>query len=345
VEKYGTSWTNLTNIVSNGPYQLAEICPQSHIKLVKNPKYWDKDQVKVDTVYYWVHQNPETELDKFRTGKLHVTWTIPFTKLSWVRKNMPEALRITPFLALTYYAINMKRELLGQSPTLRKALNMAVNRSALVQKVRGLEEAPAYSWVPTQTANYKAVEADWAKMSQEDRETKARELYQAAGFNDQNPLEIELLCDTDENNRRVATAVASMWQHVLGAKVRVRIEGAKLFFASRAKREFDLIQAHWIGDFNDPETFLSLFRSDIGAQNLTSFDNPRFMETLKLALNEANPDKRQGLMQQVEQIILTELPVILMYFDTQFQLVSPKLQGWQDNILGNHRSKHLSLQK
>ncbi|TIR44171.1 MAG: peptide ABC transporter substrate-binding protein, partial [Mesorhizobium sp.] len=48
IDKLGADWIKPGNLVSNGPFTLAEWVPNDHIKLIKNPKFWDAASVKLD---------------------------------------------------------------------------------------------------------------------------------------------------------------------------------------------------------------------------------------------------------------------------------------------------------
>ncbi len=48
VEKYGNDWSTIEHVVANGPYKPVEWVPGSYIKSVKNDKYYDADNVKID---------------------------------------------------------------------------------------------------------------------------------------------------------------------------------------------------------------------------------------------------------------------------------------------------------
>src|SRR5262245_41228308 len=70
VEAKGRDWTKPGSYIANGPYTLAEWVPNDHITLVKNPKFYDAANVKIDRVVYYPIADPDAGLKRFRAGEL-----------------------------------------------------------------------------------------------------------------------------------------------------------------------------------------------------------------------------------------------------------------------------------
>ena len=68
LEQHGKKWTRPNNLVSNGPYQLAEWKPQTKLKLIKNPHFRDADQIHFDTVYFHPIEDKAAELNALEQG-------------------------------------------------------------------------------------------------------------------------------------------------------------------------------------------------------------------------------------------------------------------------------------
>jgi len=73
--EFGDRFARPGNQVSNGAFVLDEWVVQSHVKLRKNPHYWDADKVALDTVYYMHIEQPSAELKRYRAGELDFTYT------------------------------------------------------------------------------------------------------------------------------------------------------------------------------------------------------------------------------------------------------------------------------
>lgn len=346
VERDGPGFIRPGRLVSNGAYVLAEAVPQSHVKLVKNPRFHDAANVRIDTVFYYPTENRETELRRFRAGELDTTYTVPTAQLDWVRKNLPDEFRVAPFFSTYYYVNNLRNEPWASTPALRAALSLAIDRDAIVA-LTGAGELPAYALTPPGTENYEPPQPEWAGWTQEQRDVKARELMEQAGFGrGGRPLEVEVLFNTSENHRKIAIAIAAMWQQKLGVRTVLTNQEWKVFLSTRAQGSYrDVARAGWIGDYNDAYTFLSLFRSDNRGQNHPGYNNPDYDRLVQAGAVETDPAKRRAMMEEAERVLLADHAIIPLYTYVSTALVSPRVSGWEDNIRNIHPTRWMSVQR
>ncbi|MFM2042010.1 MAG: hypothetical protein RLY86_586 [Pseudomonadota bacterium] len=346
-EKFGDEYIRPDNLVSNGAYMLKESVPQSHVKVVKNPYFHAKDEVQIDTVYFYATENIEAELRRFRSGELDTTYEVPVTQMDWIRANMPANLRLAPYFGTYFFAPNMTREPWKSNRDLRLALNLAVDRDIIVRDIMKQGQLPAYSWVPPGTTNYQKQVPDYAALTQAERDAKARELIAAAGYGPGGrPLEIEILYNTSENHRKTAIAVAAMWQEKLGAKVTLNNQEWKVFLSTRDEKTFKDVTRHgWIGDYNDANNFLELFRSDIGKQNPSGYNNPEFDRLLMQANMTADVQQRAELMQQAERILIEDVALLPLYFYASKHMVADRVENWVDNLPDLHPTRFLRIRQ
>lgn len=116
-------------------------------------------------------------------------------------------------------------------------------------------------------------------MSQEELNAQAKTLLSAAGYGPQKPLKLTLLYNTSENHQKIAIAVASMWKKNLGVDVKLQNQEWKTYIDSRNTGNFDVIRASWVGDYNEPSTFLTLLTSTHSG-NISRFNNPAYDKVL-----------------------------------------------------------------
>jgi ABC-type oligopeptide transport system substrate-binding subunit len=126
-----------------------------------------------------------------------------------------------------------------------------------------------------------------------------------------------------------------MWKEHLGINVILENQEWKSFLAARSQGNFDLCRGDWVGDYNDPTTFLDLFRSD-AAFNTTSWKNAHYDSLLNQALLVKDNDKRMHKLQEAEAYLLENAPIIPLFFLNWSALVHPNIQGWYDNVLDYH---------
>ncbi|MCX2582100.1 ABC transporter substrate-binding protein, partial [Klebsiella pneumoniae] len=128
-------------------------------------------------------------------------------------------------------------------------------------KVLGTGEKPAWRFTPDVTAGFTPQPSQFESMSQAELNAQAKALLAAAGYGPNRPLKLTLLYNTSENHQKIAIAVASMWKKNLGVEVKLQNQEWKTYIDSRNTGNFDVIRASWVGDYNEPSTFLSLLTS------------------------------------------------------------------------------------
>jgi len=344
IEAHGERWTRPGNLVGNGAYRLVRWVPQSEITLVRNEHYWDEAAVKVDEVVFVAGEDQGAALRRYRAGEIDVTYTLPIEQVEWVTRHLERELHTTPLLATRYYAFNLELPMFRDNLKLRRALSLAVDRAVLVKQVMRGGALPADSWVPPGIGGrYVQQQPEWSGKDQAERNRMAQQLYAEAGFGPERPARFEMLYSTSENTRRIAIAVAGMWQQTLGAAVTLRNEEWKVYLRSRAEKAFQVIYEGWIGDYNDANTFLELMKSDIGDQNSAGYVNPRYDALMKRAERTIDLDARARLMESAERIMLDDAPIIPLSNDVSRRLVKPYVSGWVDNIVDVHPTRYLAV--
>ncbi len=284
-----------------------------------------------------------SEYKRYRAGDLDVTYEIPLPQLKQIRSEYGEQLRIAPYLGLYFYGLNVTRAPLAAQADLRKALSMVIDREIITRKVLNGLALPAYSWIPPGTANSTAQQPEWAAWSYARRLEAARSLYEKAGYSGNKPLQIQIRYNTHESHRRVATVVAAMWKQALGVQTELLNEEFKVFLHNRKRREkTQVYRAAWMADYNDPTSFLDILRSTHG-KNDTGWSDARYDAALDQALRTRDVAQRSALLAEAEQRLFAETPAIPVYFYVSKHLVSPRVQGWTDNVLDYHYSKDLHL--
>lgn len=343
VEKYADKFARPGTLVSNGAFQLSEWVVQSHITLRRNPHYWDNANTAIDQVVYYAIEDQSSELKRYRAGEIDWTEAVPLGEIPWIRENLADELKISPYLGTYYYGYNLTRLPFKDNPDLRKALSMAIDREIIVEKFAGLGEIPAYGWIPPGVMNYSPQSLDFKSMNNQQRYAEARRLYQQAGYSEDNPLHIEFRYNTSENHKKVAVVVASMWKNVLSVTTELVNEEWKVFLNNRKQKDkTQVFRAGWIGDYNDAYTFAELMLSKHGI-NDTGYHNPEYDRLVALASMETNFNKRRELLEQAERLMLSEHPFIPIYFYVSKSLVKPYVSGFTGNIMDHHYSKNFRI--
>lgn len=342
--EHGERFTRPGNLVSNGPYMLDEFVAQSHVKLVKNPYFRERDQVGIDTVYFYNSEDRNAELKRYRAGELDYTFVIPTTQLRWIRENLEDELKSAPYLSVYYYVLNLSRPPFKDNRALRQALSMAIDRKTLVEKVTGVREVAASGFVPPGVAGYESQSYGWAELDDAARLAGAQALYEMAGYSRMAPLRTEIRYNTSENHKKIAVAIAAMWKQALGVETRLVNEEWKVFLQTRRNRAaWEVFRFSWVGDYNDANTFLEIMHSQHG-QNDAAYSNPEYDRLLEAASSETDMRERAALLQEAERVMLEDYPVIPLYFPVSKHLVKPYVQGYLPNIMNRDQTRYYRIE-
>jgi ABC-type oligopeptide transport system substrate-binding subunit len=343
VELHGNAHARAGNHISNGAYVLQDWLVGSHIELARNEHYWNNAETAIDRVMHYVTPEPMAELNRFRAGELHTTRTIPPASFVQMKEERPEEVRTSPSLAVYYHGFNMTKPLFADNPKLRQALSMAIDRETIADEVMGRGEKPAYGWVPDGTANYDPRRFSYADLSSAERNQTARQLFREAGFGEDNPLTIELRYNTSNTHQRIAESVQSMWNEVLGVETTLINEEFQVLLANIEQKEVtEVFRLNWSADYNDAHALLSVLQSD-NPSNLTGYQSAEYDSLMDRAAAQTDPDMRKAFLEEAEDLMLSDHPLIPLYFYVNKSMVSKRVEGWGDNVLNYHYSQHLRL--
>ncbi len=343
--QFGNRFSRPGNLVSNGAFVLESWVVRSRIELVRNPNYWDADNVILKRVVYYPYEDQSTALKQFRSGDLHWTYEVPNNQFKWLRKHYPEELVISPWLGSYFFGFNLTREPFIESRDLRMALVMALDRQLMTDKVTQFGELPSFTLTPPGIGEYKAPVQEWSTWTQEQRNAEALRLYQQAGYTQERPLRIEIRYNTSENHKKLALAIASIWKQQLGVHATLVNEEWKVFLQNREQKVItQVFRAGWISDYGDPYSFLELFRTGHG-RNDFGYSNEMYDQLLAEIASERIPARRRRLMQEAERVLLADMPIIPVYTYVTRRLVNQHVKGWQNNVMDHHYSRYMFLLK
>jgi oligopeptide transport system substrate-binding protein len=322
-------WTRPGKLVGNGPFVLSQWRLNAMVEVRRNHHYRKNALTHLNAIRFFPIASMDTEERAFRAGFLHLTHTLPPHRIAWYKENRPDAVHFDTYLGTYYYTINVRNPPLDDA-RVRRALAMSIDREAIVQTILRAGQRPAFHFTPPQTAGYTAT------YQQKFDPEQARKLLAKAGFvNGEGFPEIEVLFNTSESHREIAVAIQQMWRRELGIQVRLHNEEWKVYLDSRRAGRFEILRAGWIGDYNDPATFLELFTRASG-NNPSGWSDDTYEELIAKARSSHDAEERKGFFGQAEALLLHEAPVIPLYFYVRSALIDERLRGRHANVLDYH---------
>jgi oligopeptide transport system substrate-binding protein len=313
--------------ISNGPYRLAGFSPGANLLLLRNPHYWDAASVAYDRVRYEVVADENAEYARFRAGELDVTNNVPEQRFRDLAAQPGSGLQHRTSLATFYFTLNTSQGPLRANRGLREALSLAIDRAAISEFVASAGQVPAYSLVPDDTWNYAPAAYAWRNGSRASQLGRARQLYAAAGYSPARPLRLRLLYNENELVQRVCIAVAAMWKDVLGVETELLQMEFKAYLAARADpAQWDVVRVGWTADYNDASSFLDTMTAG-SPQNFGHWASTDYARLLEAAADESDQAKRRGTLQQAESLMLSDYPLLPVYFYVTRRLVQPRVEA------------------
>jgi oligopeptide transport system substrate-binding protein len=165
---------------------------------------------------------------------------------------------------------------------------------------------------------------------------EARRLLAAAGYPGGKGLpKFDYLYNSSEGAQMVAQAYQEMWRRELGVEVELRNLEWKVYLSAMRKGEYHLCRGAWVGDYNDPNTFLEMLISG-NELNVSNWTDTEYDRLLGLAAKETDATKRFDYFQQAEARLISQAPVLPVVFNKNKFLIRPEVQGWYPTLLDQH---------
>lgn len=326
IAQEGDSWTAPGKLVGNGAYQLSERVVNEKIVLTRNPHYWDDAHSVLTKVTFMPINEESSATKRYRANDIDITESFPKNMYALLKKTLPGEVYTPDQLGTYYYAFNTQK-----GPTadvrVRKALSWSIDRKVIAEKVLGTGEKPAWHFTPDVTAGFKPLPVFMQQHDQNSLNAQAKSLLAAAGYGPGKPLKLKLLYNTSESHQKIAIAVASMWKKNLGVDVTLENQEWKTYIDSRNGGNFDVIRASWVGDYNEPSTFLNLLTSG-NSSNIARFSNTDYDAAIAKASRETSDQARNSDYNRAEQILAEQAPIAPIYQYTNGRLIKPWVKGY-----------------
>ncbi|MBN8932155.1 MAG: peptide ABC transporter substrate-binding protein, partial [Rhizobium pusense] len=200
-EKNGADFVKPGVMVSNCAYKLEAHVPNDSLTVVKNTNFWDAANTKIDKVIFYPVDDQAASVRRFEAKEMDLAYNFSADQIDRLRKSYGDQVHVSPTLATYYYTFDT-REAPYDDVRVRRALSMAVDRDFLAKEIYSGSQVPAYSMVPPGMDSYgEPAKADFATLSQLDREDEALKLMKEAGYGEGGkPLSIEIRYNTNPNH-------------------------------------------------------------------------------------------------------------------------------------------------
>jgi peptide/nickel transport system substrate-binding protein len=339
--------------VGTGPFRFKAWAEDHALVLLRNPLYFESDRSGrrlpyLDAIRMSFINDRKTAYLEFRKGRLDMLWGIESSyaaELLTAEGALQPALREQftfrkqPYLNTEYFGIRMGEQ---GHPALsdrlvREALNLGFDRQAMLRTLRRNIGRPADSgFAPAGLPTFDPIGVPGYTYDPE----KATALLARAGYPSGRGLpELTLLCNADYQD--MAVFISRQWED-LGIRCRVELLETAVLRERMRQGQASFFRASWIADYPDAESYYACFYSRHGAPpNYTGFSDAGFDRLYEASLRETDPGRRGALYRSMERILITEAPVIPLFYDETAVFTRQDIAHFPAGALGSLRLKHV----
>ena len=315
--------------IGNGPFMMSGPWKQEQeIQLTRFKRHYG-DKPFLDNVNFKITKDEQTAFLQFQGGALDYS-PIPSGQVKQVGAQMGKlALIGQPQLVLQFYGFNLRSAPFKDNPELRRAINYAVNRSVIAEKIYEGTHVKAGGIVPPGIDKfYQEPEHTYVYSKK-----KAAKLLKAAGHPRGRGLgTIKLVYPAGRGHEGPAQVFQENLRE-LGVKVSIRGLGFGAFINAMRSGKMSMFAASWQGDYPSRDTFLySLFHSKSG-DNMLGFADKEVDKLLIEARQSLDSKKRRQLYQKAEEKILAQAPIVPITFAGTRIVLSANVNGFQRTAL------------
>ncbi|NLZ93532.1 MAG: peptide ABC transporter substrate-binding protein [Firmicutes bacterium] len=341
VEENGEQWALAPETyIGNGPYKMTEWVPSSHIVYEKNENYRDVDALGPDKIKFVLMGDPNAVLTAFEKGEILFGDDIPTEEIDTWRDK--DEFYIEGQLGTYYISFNTQAEPFD-NPLVREAFSLAINREFICREIGKAGQQPAGAFVPTglrdadPTKEFREVGGNYYDPSEaayEDNLARAKELMKEAGYeNGEGFPTVEYIYNVESDGHRlIAEALQQMWAE-LGVEVTLGSQEWNAFLNTRKNGDYQIARNGWLGDYNDPISFLDMWITGSG-NNDAQWSNAEYDKLIAEIKASSDPEERFKKMHEAEDIIFEESMLAPIYYYVDLYLMSNKLQNAYSSPLG-----------
>lgn len=308
------------NPVGTGYFKFEEWAPGDYIRLVKNDDYWG-EPAKLDTVTFKVVDEDQTRVAELLTGDSHIIDPLSPSDVAQVEGEEGVDPARQASVSLSYIGFNTQKEPFDD-PKVRQAINMAIDKEQIIEGIYDGAGIPATGPLAPDVFGY-----DGNVEGLEYDPERAKELLAEAGYEDGFSTTIW----TNDSRERIDTATNIQAQlEEFGITVEVEILEWGAYLEQTAQGEHEMFILGWSTVTGDADYGLyALFHSDNFGDpgNRTFTEDPELDDLLEQAREEPEPEKRQELYTEVQELLAEEAPMLYIHHQELLLGVSDKVQG------------------
>ncbi len=316
--------------VGNGPFAIESWVHGDEIRIAKNKRYWQAEDVKIGGIDLFMVSG-DTEMRMFEEGK--IDWagsplaSLPVDAIADLKKK--GKLQTNPLSGTYFFRVNTSDQVKGKNNPLsntsfRKALAAAINRKEIAEHILQGGQKPAKSLVPPEMGL--SENGYFLDASRNEARAFLNEALSELNLSISSLEPIVLSYKNSERNTSIVQAVQKQWESALGISVQLEAVDPKILFRLLSQKEFQIAASDWVADFNDPINFLEVFKYKDASTNSTNWESSKYVELLNQSAISRNAEERKRVMREAESVLMDQMPIIPVFHYAMNYLQSEGLE-------------------
>jgi peptide/nickel transport system substrate-binding protein len=336
--------------IGSGPFVISEWQRGSYMVMERNPYYWEMGEdgeplPYLDRVRFEIITDDNTRILRLQANEIQGAEFIPLSRVTELAADPRLTMELFPSTRVNTVLMNNRPELNDgtvnplSDERVRKALNYATNKEALIQVVAFGNGTPMKSYMSSTTPLYDDTQTGYPYDLEQ-----AQALLAEAGYED--GFDITVLTTTGSADEvALSTVLQDMW-----GELNVRLTIEQLEAATETERyrnaDFDMRVAAWTNDINDPSQITSYFAIYDNIESLyTGFQSDEIDALFAQSQEELDTERRADLYRQIQTIYMDAAPIVFLY-ETPFPVaLQSSVQGFVQIPLGNNIFKGAYLEQ
>ncbi|RPJ14582.1 MAG: ABC transporter substrate-binding protein [Desulfobacteraceae bacterium] len=331
--KAGTPQEVDLNPVGTGPYVLVQYQKDSTIRYESHKQYW-RGPAKIDKLVYSITPDASVRYAKLKAGECHVMPYPNPADLAQMAKDKDINLMQKEGLNVGYLAFNTEKKPFD-NVKVRQALNMAINKQAIIDAVFQGAGKIAKNPIPPTIWSYNDKVKDYPYDP-----TAAKKLLAEAGF--PNGFETDIWAmpvqrPYNPNARRMAEIIQADWDKI-GVKAKIVTYEWGEYLKRSKEGEHQTLLLGWTGDNGDPDNFLAVLLGceAVGSANRARWCYKPFDDLLKQAKITSDVAERTRLYEKAQVIFKEQAPWVTIAHSVVFKPMRNEVVNFKIDPFGGH---------
>ncbi|OZI44747.1 ABC transporter substrate-binding protein [Bordetella genomosp. 5] len=314
-------------MIGTGPYKFVSYTPGDRVLMERNDAYWGDKQIWEKVNYRYIN-NAASRTAALLAGDVDVIDKVSVSDLE--RLSKAPNISVYPYAGLrvmllqpsfsdkpSQYITDKNGKPLDKNPLLdvrvRQALNLAINRKAIVDRVLQDAATEANQWMPEGTFGYnpdiKNIPFDAAQ---------AKKLLAEAGYPDGFQLTMHVPNDRYPQGPETAQAVAQFWTRI-GVKTNVEVVPWAVYSGRANKNEFAMSMLAWGNGTGEASYALVNILATVdpskglGASNWGRYSNAKVDQALDQSTSEFDVPKREAILRESAKVVSEDAGILPLF--------------------------------